>query len=159
MSKGTLNKVLLVGNLGADPEIRQSPNGNVVASLNIATTESRKDPMGGWQEHTEWHRVAVFGRTAEVARDYLRKGSKVLIEGSLRTRKWQDKNGQDRYTYEIFVQDMQMLDRAGGQSAGESAGPRERSGGYATPPSPAQRAPESGFPSGGMDDFDDDIPF
>lgn len=160
MSKGTLNKVLLIGNLGADPEIRQSPNGNVVASLRIATTEGRKDPAtGNWQDHTEWHRVAVFGRTAEVARDYLRKGSKVLIEGSLRTRKWQDKNGQDQYAYEIFVQDMQMMDRAGG-GQGPSE-PRERSGGYAPPPpGPAQRAPEPGFPSGGgMDDFDDDIPF
>lgn len=160
MSKGTLNKVLLIGNLGADPEIRHSPNGNMVASLNLATTESRKDPQsGGWQEHTEWHRVAVFGRTAEVARDYLRKGSKVLIEGSLRTRKWQDKNGQDRYDYHVFVQDMQMLDRAGGgQGPSES---RERSGGYApSAPASAPRGPEPGFPSGGgMDDFDDDIPF
>jgi single-strand DNA-binding protein len=160
MAKGTLNKVLLVGNLGADPEIRQSPNGNVVATLSIATTERMKDQQtGDWQDHTEWHRVAVFGRTAETARDYLRKGSKVLIEGSLRTRKYQDKNGQDRYDYHIAVQDMQMLDRSGGQSMGGSAGPRERSGGYAPAPQ-RERAPEPGLPSGGgMDDFDDDIPF
>ena len=160
MAKGTLNKVLLIGNLGADPEIRQSPNGNVVASLNIATTERRKDQAtGNWQDHTEWHLVAVFGRTAETARDYLRKGSKVLIEGSMRTRKWQDKNGQDQYSYEIFVQDMQMMDRAGGgSSAGDFGGSRERSGGYGGG-APAQRAPEPGFPGGGTDDFDDDIPF
>jgi single-strand DNA-binding protein len=159
MSKGTVNKVLLIGNLGADPEVRQSPGGTVVATLNLATTDSRKDQTGNWQEHTEWHRVTVFGRTAEVARDYLRKGGKVFVEGRLQTRKWQDKNGQDRYTTEVVANELQMLDRAGG-GQGPSE-PRERSGGYAPPPpGPAQRAPEPGFPSGGgMDDFDDDIPF
>ena len=154
MSKGTLNKIILIGNLGADPEIRTSPNGNVIANLRIATSERRKEG-DQWVDHTEWHRVAVFGRTAETARDYLRKGSKVLVEGSMRTRKWQDKNGQDQYSYEIFVQDMQMMDRAAGGAASES---RERSSSYAPPPpaSAPSRAPqESSFNDG----FDDDIPF
>ncbi|MGZ8247437.1 single-stranded DNA-binding protein [Methylomagnum sp.] len=175
MSKGTINKVILIGNLGADPDFRQAPGGAVVANLNIATTNTWKDQTGQFQDHTEWHRVAVFGRTAEVARDYLRKGSKVYIEGSLRTRKWQDKTtGQDRYSTEIFVNEMQMLDRMGGggqggySDYGNSGGSRDRSsGGYAPPPpppGPARQAPEPNYPpssapGGGMDDFDDDIPF
>ena len=159
MSKGTVNKVLLIGNLGADPEIRQSPGGSVVATLNLATTEGWKDAQGQFQERTEWHRVVLFGRTAEVARDYLRKGSKVYVDGRLQTRKWQDKNGQDRYTTEVVANELQMLDRSGGQAPAESGGPRERSGGYAPARGPEPQGREPGFQGGGPDDFDDDIPF
>jgi single-strand DNA-binding protein len=155
MSKGTLNKVILIGNLGFDPEIRQSPNGGVVASLRIATSERRKEG-DQWVDHTEWHRVAVFGRTAEVARDYLRKGSKVLVEGSLRTRKWQDKNGQDRYDYEISVQDMQMLDRSGGSAPSSTQSPRGEYDRGSRPSAPPE--PDPGF-GGSSGEFDDDIPF
>ena len=161
MSKGTINRVILIGNLGADPEIRTSPNGTVIANLRLATSERRKEGEQ-WVDHTEWHRVTVFGRTAETARDYLRKGGKVLIEGSLRTRKWQDKNGQDQYSYEIFVQDMQMMDRPSGGSSGASvpAAGRDRppqhtaSAQGAWPQHGAPRA--QGQQSG---DYDDEIPF
>ena len=167
MASRGVNKVILVGNLGADPEIRQSPNGSVVANLNIATGEAWKDQQGQLQERTEWHRVVMFGRTAEIARDYLHKGSKLYLEGRLQTRKWQDKNGQDRYTTEIVAQEFQMLDRAGNE--GESSAPRrnapsQSSGGYGNaPPSSSQQPPSFGqgpVGGGGMDmDFDDDIPF
>ena len=139
MASRGINKVILVGNLGADPDIRQSGNGNVVANLNIATGEAWKDQQGQLQERTEWHRVVMFGRTAEIARDYLRKGSKLYLEGKLQTRKWQDKNGQDRYTTEIVAHEFQMLDRRPGESAQDSPAPQ------ATAPA------EPGF--------DDDIPF
>ena len=164
MASRGVNKVILVGNLGTDPEIRQSPNGSVVANLNVATGEAWKDQQGQLQERTEWHRVVMFGRTAEIARDYLRKGSKLYLEGRLQTRKWQDKNGQDRYTTEIVAQEFQMLDRASGGADGAPA-PRASSGsGYnqstsydAPKPSSAPNYPPA---SGGMDvDFDDDIPF
>lgn len=122
MAKG-INKVILIGNLGAAPEVRYMPSGGAVATLSIATSESWKDKQTGErQERTEWHRVAIFNRLAEVARDYLKKGSKVYVEGSLRTRKWQDKNGQDRYTTEIVANDLQMLDARG---AGDSSLPPE----------------------------------
>ena len=167
MASRGVNKVILVGNLGADPEVRQSPNGSVVANLNVATGEAWKDQQGQLQERTEWHRVVMFGRTAEIARDYLRKGSKIYLEGRLQTRKWQDKNGQDRYTTEIVANEMQMLDRAGG---GEAPGPRQGGGGgdYGQRPEyeTSRSAPVSSpaYPpspgGGGMDtDFDDDIPF
>jgi single-strand DNA-binding protein len=173
MASRGVNKVILVGNLGADPEVRQSPNGSVVANLNVATGEAWKDQQGQLQERTEWHRVVMFGRTAEIAREYLRKGSKIYLEGRLQTRKWQDKNGQDRYTTEIVANEMQMLDRAAG---GESPGPRQGGGGGSHGQRPdygnsqadygnAQPAPASSpsYPpitGGGMDtDFDDDIPF
>lgn len=166
MSKGTVNKVLLIGNLGADPEVRYMPSGNAVANLRIATTEGWKDPQTGqFQDRTEWHSVVLYGKLGETAGQYLRKGSKVFVEGRLQTRKWQDKNtGQDRYSTEVVANEMQMLDRAGGGAgAGEPAGPRERSGGYAPPPPPASApAPraEPGFGGQpGPDDFDDDIPF
>lgn len=159
MSKGTINKVLLIGNLGADPEVRQAPSGSVVATLNVATTDVWKDQQGQNQERTEWHRVVMFGRTAEVARDYLRKGSKVFIEGRLQTRKWQDKNtGQDRYSTEIVANEMQMM--GGSPSAGGAApsapGPRGEPERYQAPP--PRSAPPPGM-GGGSDDFDDDIPF
>lgn len=158
MSKGTINKVLLIGNLGADPEIRQSSGGSVIASLRIATSENWKDQQGQAQERTEWHRVVVFGRTAEVVRDYVKKGSKIYIDGRLQTRKWQDKDGQDRYTTEIVANELQMLDRSG--STPMAGGPTEPRGSYDRASSrPAQDMGHDAAPSFGGDDFDDDIPF
>jgi single-strand DNA-binding protein len=113
MARG-INKVILVGNVGADPDVRYLPNGNPVANLSIATSESWKDKQTGErQERTEWHRTVLFNRLAEITSEYIKKGSKVYVEGSLRTRKWQDQNGQDRYTTEIVVSDLQMLDSRG----------------------------------------------
>ena len=110
MARG-INKVIIIGNLGADPEVRYTPNGNAVTNLNIATTTNWRDRQSGeMQEKTEWHRIVMFNRLAEVSGEYLKKGSKIYIDGSLRTRKWQDKNGQDRYTTEIIANEMQMLD-------------------------------------------------
>ncbi|MGX2039427.1 single-stranded DNA-binding protein [Methylocaldum sp. MU1018] len=158
MASRGVNKVILIGNLGSDPEVRYMPNGGAVTSLRLATSETWKDQQTGQQqERTEWHQVVCYRKLAEIAGEYLKKGSKVYIEGSLRTRKWQDKNGQDRYTTEIIADQMQMLDRAGGAPAG--AGGRGESERYAPPSSGPKTAPqpEPGF--GGMDDFDDDIPF
>lgn len=163
MAARGVNKVILVGNLGADPEVRTSPNGSTIANIRLATGEAWKDQQGQLQERTEWHRIVVFGRSAEVARDYLRKGSKIYLEGRLQTRKWQDKNGQDQYTTEIVAQEFQMLDRAGGGEAG--ARPAVN-----TPTRPSlsesPNSPHSGsdYGSGSMNagndiDFDDDIPF
>lgn len=144
MARG-INKVIIVGNLGQDPETRYMPSGAAVTNMTVATNETWKDKQTGEQkERTEWHRVAMFGRLAEIAAEYLRKGSQVYIEGKLRTRKWQDKQGQDRWTTEIIADEMQML---GGRSGG--GGP---SGPSSEPSGPAPG------PSGG-DDFDDDIPF
>lgn len=121
-SKG-VNKVIIVGNLGQDPEVRYMPNGNAVANISVATSESWKDQQGQVQERTEWHRVVMFKKTAEVAGQYLRKGSQVYIEGKLQTRKWQDQNGQDRYTTEIVSDNMQMLGskQGGAQNQGYQA--------------------------------------
>src|SRR2546430_13165540 len=123
MARG-VNKVILIGNLGADPETRAMPSGTTVANLRIATSESWRDKQSGeQQERTEWHRVALFGRLAEVAGEYLRKGSQVYIEGSLRTRKWQDKQGNERYSTEIIGNDLQMLGgRGGGAGSAPGAG-------------------------------------
>lgn len=159
MSKGTVNKVILIGNLGADPEVRYMPSGSAITNLRLATTESWKDQQGQQQERTEWHTVVVFGKLAEIAAQYPKKGSKLFIEGSLRTRKWQDKNGQDRYSTEIVADEMQMLDRtAGGAAPSGGFGGGQR--GEYDRPAPAAPAPrqEPGF-GGGSDDFDDDIPF
>jgi single-strand DNA-binding protein len=147
MARG-INKVILVGNLGAEPETRAMPSGMTVCNIRIATSESWKDRQSGeQQERTEWHRVAMFGRLAEIAAEYLHKGSQVYIEGSLRTRKWQDKQGAERYTTEIVASEMQMLGGRGGGAPAADA-PRERS--EAEPQSPA---------GGTRDEFDDDIPF
>ena len=164
MARG-VNKVILVGNLGADPETRAMPSGSTVANLRIATSESWRDKTSGeQQERTEWHRVALFGRLAEIASEYLRKGSQVYIEGSLRTRKWQDKQGNERYTTEIVGNELQMLGGRGpGGGAGGAGGGSGSSGGGggrgASPPDayPEYSGPSS--PSGEKDDFDDDIPF
>jgi single-strand DNA-binding protein len=160
MARG-VNKVILVGNLGADPEVRYMPNGGAVANVTVATTESWKDKQSGEnQEKTEWHRVVFFARLAEIVGEYLKKGSQIYVEGRLQTRKWQDKNGQDRYTTEIVANEMQMLGgRGGGGNAGGGnfGGGGQPSGGGA----PAGGAAPSGGSSGGgsFDDFDDDIPF
>jgi len=120
MSKG-INKVILIGNLGADPELRQTQGGNCVAQLSIATSETWKDKQTGvQQDKTEWHRVVAFNRLAEIMGEYLRKGSKVYVEGRLQTRKWQDQSGADKYTTEIVANEMQMLDSRSGQSQGQT---------------------------------------
>lgn len=163
MARG-VNKVILVGNLGADPETRAMPSGTSVANIRIATTESWKDKQSGeQQERTEWHRVALFGRLGEIAAEYLKKGSQVYIEGSLRTRKWQDKDGKDRFSTEIVANDMQMLGGRSGAGGGEgmSRGGSRDSGG-APPRDQAdygEPAAAGAKPAGGKDDFDDDIPF
>ena len=117
MASRGINKVILVGNLGQDPDVRFSPKGTVIANLSIATGEAWKDQQGQLQERTEWHRIVMHGKSAEIARDYLRKGSKVYLEGRLQTRKWQDKQGVDHYTTEIISQEFQMLDRRPGDDA------------------------------------------
>ncbi|TKB56026.1 single-stranded DNA-binding protein [Ferrimonas aestuarii] len=123
MASRGINKVIIVGNLGQDPEVRYMPNGNAVANFTVATSETWKDKNTGEQkEQTEWHRITMYRRLAEIAGEYLRKGSKVYLEGRLQTRKWQDNNGQDRYTTEILVNDMQMLDSRGGQQGGQGGG-------------------------------------
>ncbi|MBS0357871.1 MAG: single-stranded DNA-binding protein [Proteobacteria bacterium] len=157
MSRG-INKVILIGNLGNDPEVRYMPSGGAVATISIATTEGWKDKTTGEkQERTEWHRVVFFNRLAEIAGEYLRKGSKVYVEGSLRTRKWQDKNtGQDRYTTEIVGSDMQMLDSRGGAGGGQFGNNFESSSSNASAshsPMPSHEA------TADMNQFDDDIPF
>ncbi len=148
MARG-VNKVIIVGNLGGDPDTKYMPSGSAVTNLTVATNESWKDKQTGEQkDRTEWHKVAMFGRLAEIAAEYLRKGSQVYIEGKLRTRKWTDKQGNDRYTTEIIADEMQMLGGRGGGGAPAMGGP---------PPSSAPPQGSSG-PAGG-DDFDDDIPF
>jgi single-strand DNA-binding protein len=155
MARG-INKVIIVGNLGGDPETRYMPSGSAVTNLTVATNESWKDKATGEQkDRTEWHKVAMFNRLAEVAAEYLRKGSQVYIEGKLRTRKWQDKSGQDRWTTEIVADEMQMLGgRSGGGGAAAGGG-----GGSAPMSSPSDSGSSSAPPQPGPDDFDDDIPF
>ena len=152
MARG-VNKVILIGNLGQDPEVKYMPNGNAVANITVATSESWKDKNTGEQvDKTEWHRVVFFRRLAEIVGEYLKKGSKVYIEGKLQTRKWQDKNGKDNWTTEIIASEMQMLDSRGGGSSdfnqAPSAAPSQSS--------PSQAAPA---PAPANNDFDDDIPF
>ena len=150
MARG-VNKVILVGNLGQDPEVKYMPSGDAVANVSLATTESWKDKQTGEQvEKTEWHRLVFFKRLAEIAGEYLRKGSQVYVEGNLQTRKWQDKSGNDRYTTEIRVRDMQMLGGRGGDAGGGGfQGGGRQSAPAAQPSAAPQPEPE----------FDDDIPF
>jgi single-strand DNA-binding protein len=163
MARG-VNKVILIGNLGADPETRAMPSGTTVANLRVATSESWRDKQSGeQQERTEWHRVAFFGRLAEVAGEYLRKGSQVYIEGSLRTRKWQDKQGNERYSTEIIGNDLQMLGSRGGaggapggMAGGSESGARGGSGGA---PAYSEESGGGGSGKGSGEEFDDDIPF
>lgn len=151
MARG-INKVILVGNLGREPETRFTPDGLAVTNLAVATSEGWKDKnTGQMQERTEWHRVVLYSRLAEVASEYLKKGSKIYIEGKLRTNKWQDKSGNDRYTTEIIASEMQMLD---GRGAGAN------NGGYAPSQSNNQSASNNQHqPEMASDNFDDDIPF
>jgi single-strand DNA-binding protein len=177
MASRGVNKVIIVGNLGNDPEVRYMPNGNAVANLSIATSESWKDQQGQQQERTEWHRVTMYRRLAEVAVEYLKKGSQVFIEGKLQTRKWQDQQGNDRYTTEIIADNMQMMggrndgqsqgnyqqrpqqntqQSQGGYNQGSQAPAPQNQGGYnqnqpAQAPTPKMSEPDI--------DFDDDIPF
>lgn len=162
MARG-VNKVIIIGNLGNDPEMRYMPSGGGVATLSIATSESWKDKQTGQnQERTEWHRVVFFNRLAEICGEYLRKGSKIYIEGSLRTRKWQDKNGVERYTTEIMGNTLQMLDSKGGGNMGaqtapdyENAGaPNYQNNNYSGSPTSNATAEPMAF-----SEFDDDIPF
>jgi len=157
MARG-INKVILVGNLGKDPETRYMPSGSAVTNLTLATSEAWKDKQSGeQQERTEWHKVAMFGRLAEIAAEYLRKGSQVYIEGKLRTRKWQDKEGKDRWTTEIVADEMQMLGgKGGGASAGAGAAAGAAAGGGSSSGGGRAAVNDSGGPPG---DFDDDIPF
>ncbi|MGE0114328.1 MAG: single-stranded DNA-binding protein [Steroidobacteraceae bacterium] len=151
MARG-INKVILVGNIGKDPETRYMPNGKAVTNFSVATSESWTDRTSGdKQERTEWHNIVLFEKLAEIAAEYLRKGSQVYIEGSLRTRKWQDKEGKDRYTTEIVGRDMQMLGGRGGAGGGGDAG----SGGGRAAPERSSTPP----PAADEGDFDDDIPF
>ena len=163
MARG-INKVILVGNLGADPDTRYMPSGKAVTNIRIATSDSWKDKTtGDQQERTEWHTVVLFDKLGEIAAEYLRKGSQVYIEGALRTRKWQDKEGKDRYSTEIVARDMQMLGGRGGAGGGGSGGGGgERSGGSESRGG-SRSAPAddraSAAPVSDEGDFDDDIPF
>lgn len=158
MARG-INKVILVGNVGGDPEVRYMPNGNAVATISVATTDSWKDKTTGEkQDRTEWHRVVCFNRLGEIVGEYIRKGTKLYVEGSLRTRKWQDQQGQDRYTTEIVASDIQMLDSKGSGSApnyedmpqSQQAAPQYQNNNKQQPAAMAQDA---------FDQLDDDIPF
>ncbi|MEO6015669.1 MAG: single-stranded DNA-binding protein [Polaromonas sp.] len=164
----SVNKVIIVGNLGRDPETRSFPNGDQVANVTIATTDRYKDKTSGeMKEITEWHRVSFFGRLAEIAGQYLRKGSQVYVEGSLRTRKWTDKDGIEKYSTEIRADSMQMLGSRQGMGGGSGGG--DDGGGYEAPrsapaarPAAAPRQAPASTPAkaaSGFDDMDDDIPF
>lgn len=164
-----LNKVTLIGRLGADPEVRYMPNGGAVANISLATTFRWKDKQSGERrENTEWHRVVFFNRLAEIVGEYLRKGSQVYVEGRLQTRKWQGQDGQDRYTTEIIATEMNMLDsRSGGtaplNSSASANAPAQQSGATSSQNKPATAQPQSTAPNtpppAAYEDFDDDIPF
>ncbi|CEK09471.1 single-stranded DNA-binding protein [Legionella hackeliae] len=156
MARG-INKVILIGNVGVDPDVRYMPNGNAVTTISLATSETWKDKQtGDKQERTEWHRVVCFNRLGEIAGEYVRKGSKLYVEGSLRTRKWQDQQGQDRYTTEIVATDIQMLDAKSGSSSFD-----EMSAAAAAPMAqPMNRKPQATQTAQeAFDELDDDIPF
>lgn len=166
MASRGINKVILVGNLGNDPEHRVLPSGGAVTNISVATSESWKDKNTGQpQERTEWHKVVFFNRLAEIAAEYLRKGSKVYVEGSLRTRKWQDQSGQDKYTTEIVANEMQMLDSRGSAGGGDNQGSNNWGGGQpqntgygGSQQAPAQQS-GGGLSPAADAPFDDDIPF
>ena len=146
----SVNKVILIGNLGADPETRYLPSGDAVTNIRIATTDTWKDKNGEKQEHTEWHRIAFFGKLAEIAGEYLKKGSPVYVEGRIRTRKWQDKEGQDRYSTEIVADRMQLLGARGGGAEAMAREPAQVG---------AAAKPAAKKGGGAFDEMDDDIPF
>ena len=166
-----INKVILIGNLGRDPEVRYTPNGSAVCNVSIATTRTWKNKDSGEKmEETEWHRVVFFDRLAEIAGEYLKKGRSVYVEGRLKTRKWQDKEGKDQYTTEVMATDMQMLGSREGMGGGGAASDDEGGGGYAersggaraapaARPAPASRPAPKSAPATGFDNMDDDIPF
>lgn len=174
MTRG-VNKIILLGNIGQDPVIRFTPAGEAVATLSLATSEKWKDQHGQQQERTEWHRVVIFGKLAEIARQYVHKGSKVYIEGKIQTRKWQDNNGQDRYTTEVVVSgfggQLQILDKLNNQPAQQNQHPQNPAPNTANgnQPQPRQNQYNANHnggqpqhqpqPTGGYDDFDDSIPF
>jgi single-strand DNA-binding protein len=149
----SVNKVILIGNLGADPETRYLPSGDAVTNIRIATTEKWRDKGGEQQEHTEWHRIAFFGKLAEIAGEYLKKGSPVYVEGRIRTRKWQDKEGQDKYSTEIVADRMQLLGSRAGGGGGETVSREPATAGAGG----GKPQPKKG--GGGFDQMDDDIPF
>ena len=151
----SVNKVIIVGNLGKDPETRYAPSGDAVTNIVVATTETWKDKTSGEKrEATEWHRVVFFGKLAEIAGQYLKKGSQVYLEGKLKTRKWQDKDGQDRFTTEINADEMKMLGSKGDGQQQEGQRPQQT---QQRPPANPQRQPQG--QAGGFSDMDDDIPF
>lgn len=158
MAQHGVNKVILIGNLGQDPEIRYMQNGKAVANLSIATSESWSDQQGHKQEKTEWHRITAYDKLAEIIGEYVKKGSKIYVEGKLQTRKWQDQQGQEKYTTEVIINQMQMLDgkKDGGNSGGQPAQP-------ARPQSTPQRPPQQAAPQPQYNEppmnFDSDIPF
>lgn len=165
MARG-INKVMIMGNLGADPEVRYMPSGSAVTNLRVATSEVWKDKQSGEkQERTEWHRIVLFNRLAEIAAQYLKKGSRVFVEGSIKTNKWQDQNGNDRYTTEIIASSMQLMDSKGGSGAGATYDDEAMDA--AAPPAGAQYSSNVGQKSSKAtatattadEDFDDDIPF
>lgn len=152
----SVNKVILLGNLGKDPEVRYMTSGEAITTITLATSENWKDKSGEKQEKTEWHRVVFFGKLAEIAGEYLKKGRQVYVEGKLQTRKWQDKEGQDRYTTEIVAKEMTLL---GGKSSGSDSFEvveNKPSASSSSSAAPAKAAPAA---KGGFDNFDDDIPF
>lgn len=173
MASRGVNKVILVGNLGNDPETRYMPSGGAVTNISVATSEVWKDKQTGQpQERTEWHRVVFFNKLAEIAGEYLRKGSKVYVEGTLRTRKWQDQSGQDRYSTEVIANEMQMLDSRGGGGGAGDGGRMSRPDPMHDQSAPQQPSPGRGASQSGASgssgspgetppdfDFDDDIPF
>lgn len=152
----SVNKIIIVGNLGADPEVRYLPSGDPVANMRVATTEKWKDKQGNQQEHTEWHRCNMFGRLAQIAAEYLKKGSSVYVEGRVRTRKWTDQAGVDKFSTEINVDQIQMLDGKRGDTGAAPAGQKP----LARPAAPAKAAGDAGYGGdGGFSAMDDDIPF
>lgn len=164
----SINKVILIGNLGRDPEVRYTPNGNAICNISVATTRNWKDKTSGDKvEETEWHRVVFYDRLAEIAGEYLKKGRPVYVEGRLKTRKWQDKDGKDVYTTEVIAENMQLLGGREGMG-GDSDGGYDRGGERESRPAPAPRSAPASRPappkpapkaSTGFDDMDDDIPF
>ncbi|HAN56567.1 MAG TPA: single-stranded DNA-binding protein [Betaproteobacteria bacterium] len=155
----SVNKVILVGNLGKDPEVRYMPSGDAMVNLTLATTDTWKDKSGEKQERTEWHRIAIFGKLAEVAGEYLKKGSQVYFEGSLKTRKWTNKEGHDQYTTEIIADKMQMLGGRSGSASMDSQDSGESRRPAAARPAPTPSSNPSKSSGSNFDDLEDDIPF
>ncbi len=155
----SVNKVILIGNLGRDPETRYTADGAAITNVSIATTRRYKDASGQQQEETEWHRVAFFGRLAEIAGEYLRKGRPVYVEGRLRTRKWQDKDGNDKYTTEVVAENMQLLGSREGMGGGTETRRRRRGHGPRLRPVRAERVRPAAKPATNIADMDEDIPF